>query len=127
MSNKECYEGEPIERQIAFAIVCALAICHDPHFNIWAHKWLSNEDRTPDLAGEIANDLVYTHNLNITRETYIGSDAADCASYQQHPASNRATIEDAVRMTVDGVDDYLSVHYDPDWEVIFELAMEWLA
>lgn len=41
-------------RRIAFGILCAKQVCDDKHWNAWADKWLSEEDRTIEVAKRAA-------------------------------------------------------------------------
>lgn len=41
-------------QHIAFGILCAKQVCDDKHWNAWADKWLSGEDRTIEAAASAA-------------------------------------------------------------------------
>ena len=43
-------------QRIAYGIICAKAVYHSEKWNIWADKWLSNEDRTDAAAADAATD-----------------------------------------------------------------------
>ncbi len=43
-----------IEQRIAIAIRCALTVCNDSLFTVWANNWLNNTDRTEKSAWAVA-------------------------------------------------------------------------
>ena len=43
-------------QRTAFGILCALEVCKDKDFALWALRWLSDEDRTVEAAKTATND-----------------------------------------------------------------------
>jgi hypothetical protein len=45
------------EQRVRFGILCALAVCDEPGWRVWAERWLSGEDRTAEAAARAESEL----------------------------------------------------------------------
>jgi len=73
-------------QQIAYGIKCAKAVYHSEKWNIWADKWLSNEDRTDTAAiyataEAVAADYAAFAAYAVAYAVAYVADAADVAAY----------------------------------------------
>jgi len=67
-------------QRIAYGIICAKAVYHSEKWNIWADKWLSNEDRTDAAAADAATDAADAATDAAAADAATDAAAADAAA-----------------------------------------------
>ena len=80
-------------QRIAYGIICAKAVYHSEKWNIWADKWLSNEDRTDAAAADAAAATYAAAAYSAAAADYsaaAAADAADAAPYAAGAAAHAA-------------------------------------
>ena len=82
---------------VAFAILCACEIYHDPKFTTWAHKWLSGEDRTRKGAKNAAAYAAAAYAAAAAAAAYAATYAA-AAAYDATAAAYAATHEQQLNL-----------------------------
>ena len=93
-----------VTQQIAFGILCALKVYHDPAFVKWAESWLSGEDRSANAAdaarATVAADAAYAPARAATNAAYAAA-AYAAAAYAAAAYAPARAATNAVDAAVD--------------------------
>jgi len=85
----------PVVQRVAFGILAALEVYHEPKFVEWAKAWLSSEDRS-DTAVTDAIAVAYTTSAYVAYAAAAAADAAYAAArvaiYAAHVAAHAAVV-----------------------------------
>ena len=84
------------EQRIAFAIRCALAVYHQPFFEIWANQWLDDTDRSRAAARTAAAEAA-AERAEAAEAAEAALRAAEAAAAAVHAAA-AATSHDSVNL-----------------------------
>jgi hypothetical protein len=85
----------PVVQRVAFGIIAALEVYHEPKFVEWAKAWLSGEDRS-DTAVTAAYDVAYTTSAYYAYAAAAVNDAAAAAVGAAKAAVRAAVVARAV-------------------------------
>ena len=80
------------EQKVRFAILCAMEVCAEPNFRVWANNWLDGKDRSEAAAraAEAAAEAV----------AWAAAEAAEAAAWAAAEAAARAAETVAVAALV---------------------------
>jgi len=84
------------EQRVRFAILCVLAVYHDPEFARWAEAWLSGVDRSAESAQAAQSTMLQIASL----EELAAREAALAAEYAAKGEESSAAV-DAARAAQD--------------------------
>jgi hypothetical protein len=120
----------PVVQRVAFGILAALEVYHEPKFVEWAKKWLSGEDRS-DTAVAYADSATYAYayvHYVCADATYVYTYAARVTAalvaYAARAAAKAAysayadAAADAVARAVAYADAVADTHTSIDWDAV---------